>query len=150
MFGKNGNIQNLVSRTLSRSQQRGLNDQIQNVAAQAVQRLGTMLPQTDRMLGHSGKTLGSILTRLQQQRGLAPQAQKIPIAMADGGRAGTALNALRALAARFQAALESGDTGLAGRIARQMESIAPGSSREVMDSLEGMEDKVANDKAGML
>lgn len=52
----------------------------------------------------------------------APQEASKRYRYAEGGKVGTAMNALRALAKKYQSALESGDTVLARRLKKQLDS----------------------------
>lgn len=72
-------------------------------------------------------------------RGLGPRK------FADGGKVGTAVQAVRTLARRLKEALERDDKETAGRLIRQMEKLEPGSSKSLTadPSAKARSDKLA-------
>lgn len=81
----------------------------------------------------TGDRLQQLVRRVstgQPRQRLASRGGKIT-RKAEGGKVGTGMMALRALAKKFQEALDSGDEALAKRIQRQMEAMRPGITKEL-------------------
>lgn len=91
---------------------------------------------TDATLAETGEGLRNIVGRMSRGRIAAAKGGKIG-RYAEGGKVGTAMSALRALAKKYQAALDSGDTVLARRLKKQLDSAG------VKDA----EEEVGNQKA---
>lgn len=76
----------------------------------------------DQSINESGEGLRQLVGRMSKRgRVAAAKGGKIK-RYAEGGKVGTAMSALRALAKKYQEALESGDTVLARRLKKQLDS----------------------------
>lgn len=77
--------------------------------------------ESDQTLNETGEGLRKLVGRLGGSRGRVAAAKggKI-VKKAEGGKVGSAMSALQALAKKYQAALDMGDTALAARIKRQI------------------------------
>lgn len=95
-----------------------------------------MLAGADASLASTGEGLRQVVGRMGRRRIAASKGGKIK-KYAEGGKVGTAMTALRALAKKYQEALDSGDTMLARRLKKQLDSAG------VKDS----EEEVGNQKA---
>lgn len=92
---------------------------------------------TDSTLADTGDGLRRIVGRMNTRgRVAAARGGKIG-KYAEGGKVGTAMSALRALAKKYQEALDSGDTGLARRLKKQLDSAG----------VKDKEEEVGNQKA---
>lgn len=91
---------------------------------------------TDATLAETGEGLRKIVGRMSRGRIAAAKGGKIK-PYAEGGKVGTAMSALRALAKKYQSALESGDTVLARRLKKQLDSAG----------VKNPEEEVGNQKA---
>lgn len=91
---------------------------------------------TDATLAETGDGLRKIVGRMSRGRIAAAKGGKIG-KYAEGGKVGTAMSALRALAKKYQAALESGDLVLARRLKKQLDS----------EGVKDPEEEVGNQKA---
>lgn len=91
---------------------------------------------TDATLAETGDGLRKIVGRMSRGRIAAAKGGKIG-KYAEGGKVGTAMTALRALAKKYQAALESGDMVLARRLKKQLDS----------EGIKDPEEEVGNQKA---
>lgn len=87
------------------------------------------LSQIDQTMAGTGEALRGTISRIASGKG-----SRRPVGKAEGGKISVGLNALRVLAKKFEEALDMQDSDTAGMIARKMEQIQPGSSKEVMDS----------------
>ncbi len=95
------------------------------------------LSSTDSTLAETGEGLRKIVGRMNTRgRVAAARGGKIR-KYAEGGKVGTAMSALRALAKKYQEALDSGDTMLARRLKKQMDSAG----------VQDPEEKIGNEKA---
>lgn len=66
---------------------------------------------------------------------------------AEGGKVAAAVSGLKALARKFEDALEMEDSAQASRLARQMESLSPGSSKALKEKRQADLSAVSNEKA---
>jgi len=81
-----------------------------------------LLSGTDRAIAETGDGLRNVMGRMAtRSRITAAKGGKIK-KYAEGGKVGKAMSALQALAKKYQSALESGDTMLARRLKRQLDS----------------------------
>jgi hypothetical protein len=95
--------------------------------------------EADQSMADTGSGLRSLIGRVSgrmRPRIAASHGGKIE-RKAEGGKVGSAMSALRLLAKKYQEALDSGDTALARRLKRQLDSAG----------VEDPEEKVGNEKA---
>lgn len=96
-----------------------------------------MMTGTDATLAETGEGLRKIIGRVGSRGRIAASHGGKIGRYAEGGKVGSAMAALRALAKKYQEALESGDTVLARRLKKQLDSAG------VKDA----EEEVGNQKA---
>jgi ribosomal protein S20 len=100
----------------------------------------------DQSLTETGDGLRKVVGRIASRgRVAASKGGKIK-KYAEGGKVGSAMSALRMLAKKYRDALDMGDTDQAKRIARQMETMQSGSSKNITEpssAERGHSDKLA-------
>lgn len=82
----------------------------------------TAVSTADDSIAATGEGLRKIVGRLASRGRVAAARGGKAKKYAEGGKVGTALSALRQLAKKYQAAIDSGDTALARRLKRQLDS----------------------------
>lgn len=87
------------------------------------------LSNADKTLANTGAALRGTISRIASGAG-----KRRPMKKAEGGKVAAGLSALRQLAKKFEEALDMQDTDTANMIARKMEAIEPGSSKEVLST----------------
>lgn len=97
-------------------------------ASQPVKR--NHMADSDEAIASSGEGLRRLVGKIAS-RGRVAAAKGGPIRRAEGGKVGSAMNALRQLAKEYKVAVMMDDKDTADRIRRRMELVKPGSSKEV-------------------